>query len=181
MWAVFGGLAAVIGLFVYGFTVDPKFVLSPLIGKPAPGFIVTGLDGRSPLGLEDLKGKAAILNFWASWCVACRDEAAVLQDAHLRYEQGEGLLRVIGVAIQDTPEKAVAFAKRFGKTYYLGLDSQSGEAALRYGLYGVPETFLISAEGIILDKQVGAVTREGLQAWAELVRERIARTDRSEG
>ena len=100
-WSVFGGLAAVVALFTYGFFTDPKLVPSPLIGKPAPAFQVTGLGGRSDLSLEALRGTPVILNFWASWCVACRDEALVLQEAHVRYEQGEGLLRVVGVAIGE--------------------------------------------------------------------------------
>lgn len=164
-WAVLAGIAVVVGLFTYGFTVDPKFVQSPLVGGPAPPFRVAGLEGRPPLSLNDLRGTPVVLNFWASWCVACRDEAAILQEAHLRYEKEADLLRVVGIAIQDTPEKAVAFAKRFGKTYYLGLDTPSGEASLAYGLYGVPETFLLAADGTVLDKRIGPVTRAGLAEW----------------
>ncbi|MCZ6552364.1 MAG: redoxin family protein [SAR324 cluster bacterium] len=164
-WAVLGGIAVVVGLFAYGFTVDPNFVQSPLVGGPAPPFRVAGLDGRPPLSLNDLRGTPVVLNFWASWCVACRDEAAILQEAHLRYEKEANVLRVVGIAIQDTPEKAVAFAKRFGKTYYLGLDTPSGEASLAYGLYGVPETFLLAADGTVLDKRIGPVTRAGLAEW----------------
>ena len=89
LWSVFAGLAAVVGLFTYGFFTDPKFVQSPLIGKPAPAFQVMGLEGRPNLTLEALRGTPVILNFWASWCVACRDEAALLQEAHVRYEQGD--------------------------------------------------------------------------------------------
>ena len=109
-----------------------------------------------------------LLNFWASWCVACRDEAHILQAAHLRYEKTGDQLRVVGIAIQDTEDKAVAFARKFGKTYFLGLDNEAGDISLSYGLYGVPESFFIDAGGIIRYKHVGAVS-------AELVEREVAR------
>jgi cytochrome c biogenesis protein CcmG/thiol:disulfide interchange protein DsbE len=159
-WAVFLGIAAVVGLLAYGFTVDPKLVKSPLLGKPAPGFTVKRLGGGEPLILSSLKGQPVLLNFWASWCVACREEARILQAAHTRYEKAEGKLKVIGIAIQDTEEKATAFARKFGKTYFLGLDNEAGDISLSYGLYGVPETFFIDAQGVIRYKHVGAVSAE---------------------
>ena len=159
-WAVFAGIASVVGLMAYGFTLDPKLVKSPLLGKPAPGFIVQRLGGGESLSLANLKGKPVLLNFWASWCLACRDEAHILQAAHLRYEKAGDKLRVVGIAIQDTKEKAMAFAREYGKTYFLGLDNDAGDISLSYGLYGVPETFFIDAGGIIRYKHVGAVSPE---------------------
>ena len=85
--------------------------------------------------------------------------AALLEEAHQRYEVTRKEVRVIGIAIQDTPEAAQAFAKKFGKHYFLALDNAAGDIALSYGLYGVPETFFIDAQGIIREKQVGPVTR----------------------
>lgn len=159
-WTVFAGIAAVVGLLGYGFTLDPRLIKSPLMNKPAPGFAVQRLGGGEPLSLASLKGKPVLLNFWASWCVACRDEAHILQAAHLRYEKAEGKLRVVGIAIQDTEEKAMAFARKFGKTYFLGMDNEAGDISISYGLYGVPETFFIDARGIIQYKHVGAVSTE---------------------
>jgi len=161
-WLVLAGIAVVVGLFAYGFTVDPKLVQSPLIGKPAPDFTVTRLGGGETLHLAELRGTPVILNFWASWCVACRDEAALLEKAHRRYGLESGDVRVIGIAIQDRPEAARAFAERYGKTYFLALDGEAGDIALNYGLYGVPETFFIDRDGVIHHKQVGPVTWEGL-------------------
>ena len=159
-WAVFLGIAAVVGLMAYGFTVDPKLVKSPLLDKTAPNFMVKRLGGGEPLALTSLRGKPVLLNFWASWCVACREEAHILQAAHMRYEKSAGNLKVIGIAIQDTEEKAIAFAKKFGKTYFLGIDNDSGDISLGYGIYGVPETFFIDAQGVIRYKHVGAVSAE---------------------
>ncbi len=163
-WAVMGTLAALVAMFTFGFTQDPKLVPSPLVGKPAPLLAVQQLNGPGRVVLAELKGTPVILNFWASWCVACREEAHVLQAAHLKYEQREHRVRVIGIAIQDTPELALAFAKRYGKTYFLALDNTKGEISMNYGLYGVPETFFIDAGGMIAFKQVGPVTPELIEA-----------------
>jgi cytochrome c biogenesis protein CcmG/thiol:disulfide interchange protein DsbE len=162
-WAVMGVLAALVAMFTYGFTTDPKLVPSPLVGKPAPAFGVAQLNGTGRVSLADLKGTPVILNFWASWCVACREEAGVLEAAHLKFEQGEHRVRVIGIAIQDTPDQALAFAKRFGKTYFLALDNAKGDIGLSYGLYGVPETFFIDAGGIIVCKKIGPVTPQWIE------------------
>lgn len=159
-WAVFAGIASVVGLLAYGFTVDPKLIKSPLLGKPAPEITVQRLGAGEPLSLASLKGKPVLLNFWASWCLACRDEAHILQAAHLRYEKAGDKLRVVGIAIQDTEEKAMAFARKFGKTYFLGMDNEAGDISLGYGLYGVPETFFIDAGGVIRYKHVGAVSTD---------------------
>ena len=101
-WGVLSAIGAVVALFAYGFTVDPKLVPSPLVGKPAADFTVQQLNGEGALTLSDLQGTPGLLNFWASWCVACRDEAAILQDAHLLYEVAQTGVRAVGVARQDT-------------------------------------------------------------------------------
>jgi len=159
-WAVMGTLAALVALFTFGFTQDPKLVPSPLVGKPAPLFAVQQLNGTGSVDLAALRGTPVILNFWASWCVACRDEAHVLEEAYLQFEQQEHRVRVVGIAIQDAPEQALAFAKHFGKTYFLALDTSKGEISMNYGLYGVPETFFIDADGQVAFKQIGPVTPE---------------------
>jgi cytochrome c biogenesis protein CcmG/thiol:disulfide interchange protein DsbE len=164
-WLVLAAIGGVAGLFAYGFTVDPKLVRSPLIGKPAPDFAATLLMGGT-ISLAELRGTPVILNFWASWCVACREEAHVLEESHLRFEQEAAKLRVIGIAIQDTSAAAQAFAKQYGKTYTLALDADDGRMALDYGVYGVPETFFIGADGIIHDKHVGPLTLAEITAQA---------------
>ena len=164
-WATMGSIVLVVLVLSYGFFIDPKLVPSPLVGKPAPLFTTNMLVSGEKLSLQDLRGQPVVLNFWASWCVACRDEAAVLEHAYQVY--GPQGLRVIGIAIQDTPEKALAFAQRFGKTYTLALDNNAGEIGLNYGLYGVPETFFIDREGLIRYKHVGAVTPDMVATQAQ--------------
>ena len=160
-WLVMVAIAGLTGLFIYGFTVNPKLVKSPLVQRPAPGFAITDFNTGERLTLESLRGTPFLLNFWASWCVACRDEAHLLEAAHRRWGQ-DGKFRVIGIAIQDTPDAARQFAKRFGKTYFLALDDTEGDVSLNYGLYGVPESFFVDAKGIIRYKQIGAMTEQVL-------------------
>jgi len=164
-WVVMAVIAGLTGLFVFGFTTNPKLVKSPLVERPAPGFALTGLNTDERVTLESLRGTPFLLNFWASWCVACRDEAHLLEAAHRKWGGDPKRFRVLGIAIQDTPEKARQFARRFGKTYYLALDDTEGDLSLNFGLYGVPETFFVDAKGIIRYKQIGAVTPEVLDEW----------------
>jgi cytochrome c biogenesis protein CcmG, thiol:disulfide interchange protein DsbE len=159
-WSVMAVLAGLVALFSYGFTKDPKLVPSPLVGLAAPPFSVDQINGTGHADLASLKGTPFILNFWASWCMACQDEAAILEAAHRQYELNGHQIRVIGVAIQDTPDKALGFAKHFGKTYFLGLDDAQGDISLSYGLYGVPETFFVDGNGRIAFKQIGPVTKD---------------------
>ena len=110
--------------------------------------------------LTGKKGNIMILNFWASWCQECQTEAVILEKFFKKYGVNNKELVMIGIAIQDTPEKAKAFAKHFGKTYLLGLDDKAGNIALNYGIYGVPETFSIDSGGKVFHKNIGMVTTE---------------------
>ncbi len=158
---------ALVGLLAYGLSLDPKRIPSVFVGKPAQGFSAAWISGQkhipkaaeSGFRLEDIKGRPVVLNFWASWCVSCRAEAAELE-AFWQKHQADVL--VVGVAIQDETDAAIKFAKYYGKTYALGLDVD-GKAAIDYGVAGVPETFLIDASGIIRHKVVGPVTVASLE------------------
>jgi cytochrome c biogenesis protein CcmG/thiol:disulfide interchange protein DsbE len=101
------------------------------------------------------------LNFWASWCLSCRDEARVLEQGWQTYGARGAVF--IGVAVSDERDASLDFIRRYGKTYLLGPDAK-GSISLDYGLYGVPETVFISPDGTIVDKTVGPVTPEILAA-----------------
>jgi len=159
-WVVWVSILCFIALLAFGFTTDPKNVPSPLLGRTAPDFEVTALNGRQKIRLSELKGKLVLLNFWASWCQECRVEAHVLEAFHKKYGSETEQIKVIGIAIQDTPAKAKAFARRFGKTYFLGLDDSAGNIAMDYGIYGVPETYFINPDNTIFYKHIGGVTTE---------------------
>lgn len=166
-WIVMAAISGLVSLLAFGFTKNPRVVKSPLVGHAAPGFAVTELNTGEPLSLESLRGTPFLLNFWASWCTACKEEAPFLKAAFRRYEKTGRGVRVIGIAIQDTPKDARAFAKRYGKEYYLALDNQQGDVSLNWGLYGVPETFFVDGRGIITHKHIGALTWAAVETEME--------------
>ncbi len=152
-----------IGILSYGLFLDPTKVPAANIGKDAYKFNVAAVQGGNPEGrlkLDDLIGKPMILNFWASWCVSCREEARELEAFWRKHRED---VLVVGIAIQDQAEEAKRFAAHYGKTYPLGLD-EDGKAAIDYGVSGVPETFLIDKQGRIIHKEVGPVSSAQLEA-----------------
>ncbi|HEX3178122.1 MAG TPA: TlpA disulfide reductase family protein [Methylomirabilota bacterium] len=159
-------LAAVplLALLAYGFRVDPHSIPSPLVGRPAASFALTPFEG-APITLQALRGKVVVVNFWASWCnPACYEEAPVLERAWRTY-QGRGVV-VLGVDMQDTPEAAQTFIRRFDLTFPNAPDV-GGKMAVEYGVYGVPETFFVDRAGRIRAKHVGALTDEIVRGTLE--------------
>ena len=151
-------------LLAYGFWTDPSFVPSPLIEKPAPLFALSLFDGEH-LSLDGLRGKVVVVNFWASWCFpACYEEAPVLEGAWRTYKDRDVV--VVGVNVQDTEKAAKEFMERFQFTFPNGPDP-GGKISIDYGVYGIPETFVLDKEGRIAHKHVGAVTADVLSAQIE--------------
>lgn len=134
-----------------------------LQGGPAPDFTLELFDGGE-ISLRDLQGQIIVLNFWASWCTPCRDEAPMLESVWQRY-RGQGV-SVIGVDYKDTEPPARAFIEEFGITYPNGPDPRS-RIARAYGVQGVPETFVITQEGEIAKVFVGSPTEGQLTAMVE--------------
>jgi cytochrome c biogenesis protein CcmG/thiol:disulfide interchange protein DsbE len=146
-------IAPVLWLFAFGFQRDSRYIVSPLIAKPAAPFTLTMFDGRK-LTLEDLRGKAVFVNFWASWCLPCREEARELEAAWQKVKDKNMVL--LGVAVQDTNQNSREFLKEFNITYPNGKD-EAGKIAVDYGTWGIPESFFIDPEGCITYKHVGAI------------------------
>ena len=159
-WIVMVAIFSMTAMLAFGFWVDPKLVKSPLIGQPVPSFSLREMNSGESLSSVSLKGTPYMLNFWGSWCPACRDESSLLEAAHQQWGKHPKRFRVIGIAFNDTLDAARAFAKRFGKTYYLALDDDLGTNTLNFGLYGAPETFFVDHTGKIRKKHIGALTQE---------------------
>jgi cytochrome c biogenesis protein CcmG/thiol:disulfide interchange protein DsbE len=161
-WAWIGTAVVVLPLLAvlaFGLRRDPRALPSPLVGRPAPAFALELFDGRH-LAMADLGGKVVVLNFWASWCVpACTEEAPHLQSLWTHY--GHRGVVVVGVNIQDREAPARDFIQRFAQTFPNGMDPR-GRISIDYGVYGVPETFVIDRQGRTVFKQAGAVTEEML-------------------
>jgi cytochrome c biogenesis protein CcmG/thiol:disulfide interchange protein DsbE len=134
---------------------DPSLVPSALIDKPAPDFDVAGLGGGGDLSRAGLAGQIVLVNFFASWCVPCRAEHPLL----MRLAQQEHVA-LYGIAYKDKPADATAFLDRFGNPYRrVGLD-ESGRVGIDFGLYGVPETYIIDKSGHIRYRHVAPLTAE---------------------
>jgi cytochrome c biogenesis protein CcmG/thiol:disulfide interchange protein DsbE len=153
---VFIGLLVLLG---FGLRQDPREVPSPLIGKPAPAFELPNLEGTANVTPQDLKGRPVLVNFFASWCAGCQVEHPVLMKLAHEYN-----VEIVGMDYKDTREDAQAWLNRHGLPYRSVIADSQGTAGLDWGVYGVPETFVISADGHILYKQIGPMT---LEAWRE--------------
>lgn len=132
----------------------------PLVGKPAPDFALQSLD-NAPVSLTNLRGRPVVLNFWASWCVPCREEAPLFRELSDRQEAGQGLA-VIGILFQETKEQnARDFIREFALAYPSLRDPQS-RTAINYGVGGIPETFFIDRAGVVQHMDRGGLNRERL-------------------
>jgi cytochrome c biogenesis protein CcmG, thiol:disulfide interchange protein DsbE len=164
----------IIGLLAFGLSRDPRQIDSPLPGNAAPMFdlpIFTDPSGRElgrTVRLEQLRGQVVVLNFWASWCLACRGEHTVLSTVAERYE-GRGV-QFFGVLYNDTPENGLRWIQEMGGQTYPALADDGAKAAIDFGLYGVPETFIIGPDGRVAYKHVGPVTEAVLIEWIEKLR-----------
>ena len=177
MWVSLGLLAAVVmvaAILWRGLNQNPNAAPMALQDRAANNFNVLLLQGKEHLktpkeniSLSDFLGKPLILNFWASWCVSCREEARLMESYWKKY--GPQGVQMVGIAIQDTPIAALEFAKGFGKTYILGLD-EDGKAGIDYGITGVPETFFIDAKGLIRHKEAAPLTPELLEKYIALIK-----------
>jgi cytochrome c biogenesis protein CcmG/thiol:disulfide interchange protein DsbE len=153
-------LLGVMSVFLFvGLGRDPREVPSPLIGKPAPGFTLARLDSdTATFSPAELKGKVWLLNVWASWCVACREEHPLLVDL-----AKAGVLPIYGLNYKDEPEAARAWLARYGNPYVASVIDRDGRIGIDYGVYGVPETFLIDGEGVVRYKRIGPLRGEHVE------------------
>ena len=154
--AVFAVLVAFLGV---GLTLNPREVPSPLINKPAPTFQLPQLHAPDKtFAQKDMLGKVWMLNVWASWCVACREEHPNLVEL-----ARSGAVPIYGLNYKDERADGIAWLARFGNPYQLSAYDRDGRIGIDYGVYGVPETYVIDKAGVIRYKRIGAVTPEILR------------------
>ena len=151
--------AVLLGFLAVGLKLDPREVPSPLIDKPAPAFSLPRLDApEQHMALQDLKGKVWLLNVWASWCVACRVEHPLLVEL-----AGSGAVPIYGLNYKDKRDDALAWLGKHGNPYVASLSDTQGLVGIDFGVYGVPETFVIDKKGVIRFKQIGPLTVEAIE------------------
>ena len=163
-WAIWLGWSVVlafIGLFVAGLLV-PRSIVYPQI-PDAEDFEMPLFD-RGTVQLSDYRGQVIVLNFWASWCIPCRDEATVIEKLYREYRGRDVVF--LGVNMQDTESNARAFINEFGLSYPNGRDL-NGSIYIMYGVAGVPETFIIGSDGEVRHKHVGPINERLLRNYLE--------------
>jgi len=150
----------VMGVFLaIGLKLNPTEIPSPFIGKPAPAFSASRLDNpEQKLSPADLKGKVWLFNVWASWCVSCRAEHPVLNQLAQQHAAP-----IIGLNYKDAREDALNWLNKLGNPYDMSVSDQEGRIGIDWGVYGVPETFVVDKKGIIRHKHTGPVTPETVQ------------------
>jgi cytochrome c biogenesis protein CcmG/thiol:disulfide interchange protein DsbE len=172
--------AALVALLAVGLFLDPREIPSPFIGKPAPEFTLSRLegDGEQTFTPQEMQGKVWLLNVWASWCVACRQEHPLLVKFNelglapvvgLNYKEARGDvdLDVGKLSMEEETalarERAGRWLEAHGNPYVFSVLDVDGRVGIRYGVYGVPETFVIDKAGVVRFKQIGPITPEVLE------------------
>lgn len=151
-----------------GLTRDPHEIPSPLIGKPAPAFTAPVLAGAGQqFAAQDMLGQVWLLNTWASWCVACQQEHPLLVEL-----AKTKLLPIVGLDYKDKDADGLKWLSRHGNPYDIAITDKDGRIGIDFGVYGVPESFLIDKTGIIRHKQIGPFTEQAIKdTLLPLVRE----------
>jgi cytochrome c biogenesis protein CcmG/thiol:disulfide interchange protein DsbE len=148
-----------VGFLAVGLNRNPREVPSPLVGKPAPAFTLAQLaEPDKSFSPADMAGKVWMLNVWASWCVSCREEHPLLVEF-----ARAGVAPLVGLDYKDQRGDALRWLKQFGNPYALSAVDPDGRVGIDYGVYGVPETYVIDKAGVIRHKHIGPVTVEALE------------------
>ena len=153
-----GILLALLILFYQGLWGDPRHIPTVLVGTEAPSFAGPDVETGKPLSSDQFQGKVIVLNFWASWCYECKVEHENILRLHKEFKDHPNFV-MLGVNYQDEVPDAKAYLKQFGSTFRHVRDVK-GALAIDYGVYGVPETFVIDQQGIIRHKWVGPIVGE---------------------
>lgn len=157
-----------------GLTLNPRLVPSPLVDKPLPSFeLTTVMDPELRFSNEDLRGRVSLLNVWATWCIPCRDEHPVLVGIATR---GEAV--IYGLNYKDSREKARNWLRSLGDPYQKSGFDPTGRAGIDLGVYGVPETFIVDAEGTVVYKHIGPIDEK---IWREQLQPRVKQATETSG
>ena len=166
--------AAIAGFLLKGLWLDPREIPSPLIGKPAPEFRLESLEdpGRQ-VDRKDMLGKVWLLNAWASWCVACREEHPLL----MRLSR-DNVVAIHGIDYKDEPGDGARWLGAMGDPYTRTGVDRDGRVGIEWGVYGVPESFVVGSDGVIAYKQIGILTEGSLNQTILPLIERLRRQTR---
>lgn len=166
---VLGGVvAAMLAVLGWGLTRDPGYIPSQLVGRSLPAFALPALDGGAMVSADSLRGTPLVINFWASWCVSCRAEHAVLM-AFGHAASARSDVRIVGINYRDAPTAAERFQQDLGTFAYRSGQDPSGRTGIDFGVYGLPETFFVDRDGIVAARHVGPLTEAALARNLHLI------------
>jgi cytochrome c biogenesis protein CcmG/thiol:disulfide interchange protein DsbE len=168
-------IAALVVVLLLAFRRDPHDIRTGTVGKPAAAFTLQKLDGSGTLRLDDAKGKVTVVNFFASWCIPCKQENPALVRVYEHYRASDDVA-FLGVLYQDSRESGLAYVKANGVVWPTAADDD-GRVAFAYGVFGVPETYFIGADGIIAGRHIGPIAESTLVTAIDCLRSRSASTD----
>lgn len=167
-WLLGAAVVAIPLLLGIGLTKDPSFIPSMIVGRSLPSFSLEPLAGTEQVASEKLLGKPLVINFWASWCVSCRDEHPLLVQLGDRAELFDEF-DIIGINYRDSPIAAAQFLDRQGHFPYPSGQDKRGRLGIDFGVYGMPETFFVDAEGVVQARQIGPLTPQAIEQNLKLI------------
>jgi cytochrome c biogenesis protein CcmG/thiol:disulfide interchange protein DsbE len=160
-------IAALVVVLVLAFRRDPHDIRTGTVGRPAAAFSLQKLDGSGALALDDAKGKVTVVNFFASWCIPCKEENPALVRVYERYRSSDVVF--LGVLYQDSRDSGLRYVKDNGVTWPTASDDD-GQVAFSYGVFGIPETYFIGADGIIQGRHIGPIDETTLVTAIDCLR-----------
>ena len=147
-------IGALVVVLVLAFRRDPHDIRTGTVGKAAAAFTVQKLDGSGSVALDEARGKVTVVNFFASWCIPCKEENPALLRAYERYRSSDVVF--LGVLYQDSRDSGLKYINDNGVTWPTGSDDD-GRVAFAYGVFGIPETYFIGADGVIAGRHIGPI------------------------
>jgi cytochrome c biogenesis protein CcmG/thiol:disulfide interchange protein DsbE len=167
-WGIVIVIAALVVVLLLAFRRDPHDIRTGTVGKPAAAFTLQKLDGTGAITLGDAKGKITVVNFFASWCIPCKEENPALVRVYERYRASSDVV-FLGVLYQDSRESGLAYVKANGVVWPTASDDD-GRVAFAYGVFGIPETYFIGADGIIAGRHIGPIDESTLVTAIDTLR-----------
>jgi len=165
-------LLALVLTLALAFRRDPHDIRTGTVGRPAPAFALARLDGGGEVALSQYAGKVVILNFWASWCIPCRQENPALVRVYERYRTSDVV--IIGILYQDSTDSGRAYVRDLGVRWPTVVDGD-GRVSLSYGVFGIPETYFIGPDGVIAGRHIGPIDEQTLVTGIEAIRPAASR------
>ena len=165
-------IAALVVVLILAFRRDPHDIRTGTVGKPAAAFTVQKLDGSGSVALDEARGKVTVVNFFASWCIPCKEENPALLRAYERYRSSDVVF--LGVLYQDSRDSGLKYINDNGVTWPTGSDDD-GRVAFAYGVFGIPETYFIGADGVIAGRHSGPIDATTLTNAIDTLRAQATR------